>query len=500
MPSCQYQMLTLLLFSAATLATGHSTFLSQRQYDPSSEINCKEISLTQPEWYLYDPSFTIFTGGTTGDVGFAAYNVATNVTFDCYARGVDLALPVNRTEWHNCGIPNTQFSFSELSNSFGLRGSWICNDAPDLTFVANGSVELPEALGCNTEAAQRWCLYGNNAINPALSSPVNIKPFPAWYPRTPYEYPERCVERSDYPTWELHDFVYNHTGNEQSVSLTVINIMNGARQSCLLTTNEAQSRASAHAPRWMDCTGASQPGSEVSGTQIQFDHDYGLLGIRQSWKCHDNVASNDEPDTYTGLGYLVTPLDCTRPVTHNGEGISDASTYTCSLPTRNISGYAAYDFPPRMPHTSYTHSCTMNSINSTGFILQHYEVITDPDKKKPDMATFKVYNPGPGDTYRIQNVTVEGDGLWHKCQGSQDTLPWQLFDCEYLFDPSTSRLGVQFQWYCDDRDPYNAIIFSTNATGKLPSGTSDMATLNISSVSWKSTGSSMKRGPELPWV
>lgn len=164
--------------------------------------------------------------------------------------------------------------------------------------MANGSVELPEALGCNSEAAQRWCLYGNNAINPILSSPVAIKPFAAWYPRVPYEYPDRCVERSDYPTFEIHDLFYNHTSSKQSLSLTIINIMNSAKLRCSIVLDETLTRADAHAPRWNNCTDASQIGTEVSATQILFDHDYGLLGIKQTWRCHDNNPANNEPYVY----------------------------------------------------------------------------------------------------------------------------------------------------------------------------------------------------------
>jgi hypothetical protein len=119
--------------------------------------------------------------------------------------------------------------------------------------VANGSLQLPEPQGCSDEVDQRWCLYGNDAINPALSSPVVIEPFEAWYPRIPYEYPERCVQRSYYPTWEVHDLVYNHDGSDQSLSLTVVNIMNGAKLSCAVMLNESSIRANIHTPRWADC-------------------------------------------------------------------------------------------------------------------------------------------------------------------------------------------------------------------------------------------------------
>lgn len=120
--------LILLPFPSAALDT-----LSARQYDPGNDVDCKETSFTRPEWYLYDPNYTISnysTGGTHGDVGFGAYNVATNMTFDCYARGVDLAQPINVTEWHPCSVPDTEFTFSVESNRFGLRQSWICDNAP----------------------------------------------------------------------------------------------------------------------------------------------------------------------------------------------------------------------------------------------------------------------------------------------------------------------------------------------------------------------------------
>lgn len=145
----------------------------------------------------------------------------------------------------------------------------------------------------------------------------------------------------------------------------------------------------------------------------------------------------------------MTPLRCTRASYHEAEVTSDLLAYTCSLPTTNISGYAAYDFPPRMPHTSYKHSCTMNSMNSTELVLQDYEV------EGSDLASFTVYNPGPGDTYEIRNLTVIDDGLWHKCQGA---LPWQLVACDYLLNRSTNKIGFHFQWYCDDRDPSDAYV------------------------------------------
>jgi hypothetical protein len=72
-----------------------------------------------------------------GDVGFSGYNIASNVSFDCHAKGVELTASAEASEWHNCSIPDTQFTFGIPSNSsdnvsgtIGLRQSWVCDDAP----------------------------------------------------------------------------------------------------------------------------------------------------------------------------------------------------------------------------------------------------------------------------------------------------------------------------------------------------------------------------------
>lgn len=86
-------------------------------------------------------------------------------------------------------------------------------------------------------------------------------------------------------------------------------------------------------------------------------------------------------------------------------------------------------------------------MNATELLVQDYDIAKD------GTASFTVFNPGPGDIYALQNLTVLYDGIWHTCQG---TLPWQLVACDYLLDRSTSRVGFRFQWYCDDRDPSDA--------------------------------------------
>lgn len=474
-------MLTCLLMFMVEYA--YSRQLHPRQYDPSNPVNCKEVSFTAPEWYLYDPNYTVFnytTGGTHGDVGLGAYNVATNLTFDCYARGVDLTRSAEALEWHNCSVPATEFSFSLATNSFGLRQRWICDNAPQyvheksrsvpspawmttkrrdrFTFAANGTVELPDtALGCNTESGQKWCLYGGNSIRPGLTSPLTIRPFPPWLPGSPYEYPERCVERSDYPTWEIRALEYEHHGAIQFLSFNYTNMMNGIVSSCSLPINETLTRGTSHLARWIPCsTLAPSSSGEISDTFVQFDADYGILALKQNWKCHDNNVNNDEPEDYYGLGYLVTPLQCSEWLPYGGEMTGDAADYTCTLPTTNISGYASYDLPlPVVPHTSYTTSCTLNSMNNTVLRLQAYAFDFPADT--PATASVTVFNPGPGDTYAIQDIPLQADGQWHTCAtDTAGSVPWQLQSCAYFLNSTSGSIGFKFQWYCDDRDPFHA--------------------------------------------
>jgi hypothetical protein len=127
------------------------------------------------------------------------------------------------------------------------------------------------------------------------------------------------------------------------------------------------------------------------------------------------------------------------------------------MPTTKLTGY--YDYIPQMPHTHYTRSCTINSLNITSFTLRNYEIQagTDPNGKRK-VADFTVFNPGPGDNYNIRRMPVLDDGLWHACvAGADDPLPWQLVSCDYLLN-GEDAIGFRFQWYCDDRDPEHAYV------------------------------------------
>lgn len=122
----------------------------RRQYDgPSgSDIDCKEVSLSAPSWYIYDPTYTrhdASSGGTLGEAGFDVYNLATNESFRCYAPDLDLSLTGDESLWHNCSVPDAQFTFDLTDNLIGLKETWTCDNAPTQV-VPSFTIYLPPLL------------------------------------------------------------------------------------------------------------------------------------------------------------------------------------------------------------------------------------------------------------------------------------------------------------------------------------------------------------------
>jgi len=110
-----------------------------------------------------------------------------------------------------------------------------------------------------------------------------------------------------------------------------------------------------------------------------------------------------------------------------------------------------------MPHTTYSHSCTIASfVNTTNITLQEYQIdsIADASGKTSLVGTFSLLNPGPGDVYRLNRIAVIDDGMWHVCEpAAGESLPWQLAGCRYALDRPLRQASFRFSWYCDDRDP-----------------------------------------------
>jgi hypothetical protein len=157
-------------------------------------------------------------------------------------------------------------------------------------------------------------------------------------------------------------------------------------------------------------------------------------------------------DAYNGIGFLDSPLSCSPTTVKDSDDPS--SLVTCGMPSTKLVGYSGY--VPRLPHTAYTRSCTINSINVTALTLKNYDIETASQGSNQDkLASFTIFNPGPGDEYRIRRMPIKEDGLWHTCVPGIDSLPWQLVSCQYRLT-STDHIGFRFQWYCDDRDPEHA--------------------------------------------
>jgi hypothetical protein len=158
-------------------------------------------------------------------------------------------------------------------------------------------------------------------------------------------------------------------------------------------------------------------------------------------------------DTYYGIAYLVHELSC---------GDDTSGAYDCIMPRTDVAGYMIGWEPLSMPHTSYVHSCTLNSFNSTSLVLSSYEIDTSDSAIKT--GSFKIFNPATLDSYELHDMKVQDDGVWHKCEVAE--MPWQLIACEYVLDRGTNYIGFRFEWFCDDRDPSHAYVLPSKKEKK----------------------------------
>jgi hypothetical protein len=253
------------------------------------------------------------------------------------------------------------------------------------------------------------------------------------------------------------------------------------------------------------------------------------LGV-QSDRVHSSV------DAHAGVGFLVSPLNCTRAA------MEQEGTYDCNLPSQNFTGYDIREVPG-LPHTYYTRSCTINSLNITNLWLTRYALQSITAGNDSSLTgSFTLFNPGSGDEYKLRDIPIHDDGQWHNCISGALPVPWQLISCEYALSSSAKTIRFKIQWYCDDRDPEHAyvhltsrspslskrcvmltlvgsILFNATAQGKLPDdvvkcvdtdkggtricslgGSPRNLDLGITSISWNTTDGPMGRGPLLPWV
>jgi len=341
---------------------------------------------------------------------------------------------------------------------------------------------MPVYLGCeemvNEKGPYALCFMANVNIEPTLVTPVQMDIVtPSW----PYELhfsADTCGERSEIPAWTVTDFKYDRParagGGEKpptaGLSFNVHNLANLETLACSVRVDETALDRS-HDEPWVDCSSTSGSGKFLS-TKVLFSKKYSLLGINQTWLCGDNSLSRGGQyvplaylsfhlgstvsialtatrarTTFGGVGYLELPLSCTNESTAAGR---PPSPLACSMAATNFTGYSDIEYIPTFPHTYYTRSCMINSINVTALTLREYKI--DANART---ARLRVYNPGPGEEYRIALADMKNDGAWHACYVGTDSLPWQLVSCQYQLS-GAENLGLQLQWYCDDRNPDHA--------------------------------------------
>jgi len=117
--------------------------------------------------------------------------------------------------------------------------------------------------------------------------------------------------------------------------------------------------------------------------------------------------------------------------------------------------------------TPQSRTCSATTFsNITGFILTEYRVDTVQvagSSSTQTIATFGVYNPGTGDTYRFDRIPVSaGGGTWSVCRAGETPLPTTIERCQYLLERTerSRRLGFRLQWLCDGADATKPYVSS----------------------------------------
>ncbi|KAK0667089.1 hypothetical protein QBC41DRAFT_142011 [Cercophora samala] len=481
---------------------------------PPSAQDCLRLSFSEPAWSIYDPallSVNVSDGGTQGDIRFYTRNVATGQHADCRVTNIELNPKGAQLDtWYNCNITDLEFQFLLDDFRVRLRGGWKCAGS-DLNFHGHGVWEEPVVQGCleewNTPRGQETlCIMGGSYVAATLTSPMELEPQWPLLPYTPFERAWRCVDRSWDPEFTVHKLEYQHHGHSYEFSLEVENHSDGERTACKSETVDERSLPTDGSTPWVKCAAAN------ATLDVLLDRTYDILGIRQEWKCNDNVK-DIEPENYRATGFTQPRLECGMPTEQS------PNDYTCALPVASPLTFTAYPaidevaLPP-FPHTFYNRSCTINSISNTHTLtLNEYKIETLENGKL--QGTFGFHNPGPGETWRLSRIPVLDDAAWHDCvPGDETDLPWQLAQCRYTLSTTgpSPEIRLELAWYCDDRDPSNAILFRASAQAGLTgttacrdgvcqfsSGVTEMA-LQVINLTWETGHGVMQKGPLLPWV
>ncbi|KAK0751304.1 hypothetical protein B0T18DRAFT_425967 [Schizothecium vesticola] len=128
-------------------------------------------------------------------------------------------------------------------------------------------------------------------------------------------------------------------------------------------------------------------------------------------------------------------------------------------------------------------SCSATTFsNITGFILTEYQIDTvqvaanGSQSQTQTIATFGVFDPATGDTYRLDRIPITaGGGTWSVCRAGETPLPSTLERCQYLIErggqeagQAGGRVGFRFQWLCAGTNSSKPLLFDATMTANTP--------------------------------
>lgn len=243
---------------------------------PSAEE--RTLSLTQGE-QLHSKSGTL---ATTRGWSFSS----TSPALRCVSGGAGYAMNHRR----KCGDRYPHLPRTDRGNRF--------------LFSASGIWEEPVIQGCFTDEGPRGeeqlCIMGNSQVSGSLSSPVSISPQLPIYPYTPFEPARRCVDRSYDPEWVIESFFYKHHSAHLAdiaeryydLSVVLTSTSTGEKSTCDIQVDELRADTKRTAS-WIRCSPPSGSNALTSSTEIMLDPEYGILGVRQAWRCTDGIEGID---------------------------------------------------------------------------------------------------------------------------------------------------------------------------------------------------------------
>ena len=138
-----------------------------------------------------------------------------------------------------------------------------------------------------------------------------------------------------------------------------------------------------------------------------------------------------------------------------------------------MSAPAWIDPAPALPHTLYSHSCTVNSFRNPSFRITGFQYETwmmwrsDNGMDYPyEQWRVDVYNgataqlfplDGSGWAESADNSSLPGSLQVQDCWWS-DMREVDRSGCHVGYQKETRQLSLHLEWVCDDRDPYHPLV------------------------------------------